>query len=222
MKKAFSDLHQGVFEIGVEGDGEVGRQRPRRGRPDQRRDRFIARPDPDAFSRLPPSCERDGHRRARVVVVFDFRLGEGRSALGTPVDRFEAPLDIAGKHETVQGRGDLGLVEVVHRQIGIVPLAEDAEAHELVPLDLVVTISILAAGRPNFGDAHLAFLRTEFLVDLVFDRQAVAVPPGNVGAVKAEHRPRLDDDVLEDLVERGSHVDRTIGVGGAVVEDEAL
>ena len=45
--------------------------------------------------------------------------------------------------------------------------------------------------------------------------------PGHVDGVVAQHRPRLHHDVLEDLVERGPHVDVPVRVGRAVVEDPA-
>jgi hypothetical protein len=59
------------------------------------------------------------------------------------------------------------------------------------------------------------------LFDLVFDRQAVAVPARHVGRVEAGQRLGADDDVLEDLVHRMADVDVAIGIGRAVVEDEA-
>ncbi len=65
-----------------------------------------------------------------------------------------------------------------------------------------------------------AFFGPELLVDVVFDREAVAVPTGYVGAVEPEHRARFDHDVLEDLVEGGADVDRTVRVRGTVVENE--
>ena len=40
------------------------------------------------------------------------------------------------------------------------------------------------------------------LLDLPFDRQAVAVPARHVVRVVAEHLVRADDDVLQDLVQR--------------------
>ena len=49
----------------------------------------------------------------------------------------------------------------------------------------------------------------------------MAVPPRHVGRRVARHRTVLDDDVLQDLVERRSEVDVTVGVGRTVVEDEA-
>ena len=58
------------------------------------------------------------------------------------------------------------------------------------------------------------------LLDLVLDRQPVAVPARHVGRVEARHRLRLDHHVLQDLVDRVAHVDVAVGVGRAVVQDE--
>ena len=50
--------------------------------------------------------------------------------------------------------------------------------------------------------------------------QAVAVPAGHVGRVIAVQDPGLDDDVLQYLVVGMADVDRTVGVGRAVKQDE--
>jgi hypothetical protein len=59
------------------------------------------------------------------------------------------------------------------------------------------------------------------LLDLVFDRKAVAIPARNVGCVETGERLRADDDVLEDLVDRLAEVDVAVGEGRAIVQDEA-
>src|SRR5690606_6153811 len=59
------------------------------------------------------------------------------------------------------------------------------------------------------------------LLDRVLDRQAVTVPAGDIGGIKAVERMRLDDDVLQDLVDRMTDVDRTVRIGRAVVQHEA-
>ena len=65
-------------------------------------------------------------------------------------------------------------------------------------------------------------LAAEFLVDLDFDGQAVAVPAGDVGRVEAGHGFGLDDEILEALVHRRAQVDGSAGVGRAVVQDVLL
>ena len=63
-------------------------------------------------------------------------------------------------------------------------------------------------------------LRPCCLLDRVLDRQAVAVPAGHVLRVEAGQLPRLDDHVLEHLVDGVAHVDLAVGVGRAVVQHE--
>ena len=60
----------------------------------------------------------------------------------------------------------------------------------------------------------------EFLLDRVFDRQAMAVPARNVLRIEALELALLDNHVFEDLVHRMSHMDLSIGIRRAVVQDE--
>ncbi len=110
----------------------------------------------------------------------------------------------------------------VHGQVGMVPVAEHAQAHEAAALAVDLACGVLAAGLAEGvrvdGLADLA----DGLFDLQLDRQAVAIPARHVGRVEALQAAALDDDVLEDLVDRMADMDVAVGVGRAVVEDEAL
>jgi hypothetical protein len=53
----------------------------------------------------------------------------------------------------------------------------------------------------------------------VLDRKPVAIPARDVDRVVPQHRARLDDEVLQDLVEQVAHVDMTVGIRRAVVKD---
>src|SRR4030095_12376138 len=66
--------------------------------------------------------------------------------------------------------------------------------------------------------AHRFSLRAGLAIALQLDRQAVAVPDGNVRRVEAKHVVRLDDEVLENLVERVTHVDLAVCVRRTVVQ----
>jgi hypothetical protein len=59
------------------------------------------------------------------------------------------------------------------------------------------------------------------LLDLHLDRHAVAIPARHVRRVEARQRAALDDDVLQDLVDRVTDVDRRVRVRRPVVQDEA-
>ena len=56
----------------------------------------------------------------------------------------------------------------------------------------------------------------------MLDRLAVAVPTGHVRREIAALGMGLHDEVLEDLVEGVADVDGTVGVRGAVMQDERL
>ncbi len=155
-----------------------------------------------------------------MILVFDFGFGEGGAVLHAPMDGFEALVDVAVGEEIDEGLGDDGLVFGAHREVGIFPAAEDAEALEFAAVDIDELGGVGAAGGADVGDGHGGLALAEFGVDLQFDGQAVAVPAGDVGGVEAGHGLGLDDEVLQDLVECGAEVDVAVGVGRAVVKDE--
>ena len=78
-----------------------------------------------------------------------------------------------------------------------------------------------AAGGAEGVGVELLARTTVFLLDRMFDGQPVAVPARDVRRIEALERARLDDDVLEDLVERVADVDGAVGVRRAVVQHEA-
>jgi len=67
---------------------------------------------------------------------------------------------------------------------------------------------------------RLALRPIKLLLHFPFDRQAMAVPAGDVVGIPAGHLVRADDHVLEDLVERGADVNVAVGVGRPVVQHE--
>ena len=123
-------------------------------------------------------------------------------------------------------RGELsddgGLIPRVHREIGVLPLAHDAESLELFALDRDEALRVAAAFAPEIEGAHLGLLGAETAIDLQLDRQAVAIPARQVGRVEPGHRSTANHDVLEDLVEAGPQVEMAVCVGRTIVKDEAL
>ncbi len=152
-------------------------------------------------------------------LVLDLGLGECGAVVPAPVDGLEAFVDEAFFEEAVKGLDDAGLVGEVHRRVRIVPAAEDAEALELCALQVDVLLRVLAAGLADFDGVEFELAAAELLVDLDFDGEAVTVPARDVGRVEAGHGFRLDDEVLDALVQRVAEVDGAVGVGRAVVQD---
>src|SRR3989441_673725 len=61
-------------------------------------------------------------------------------------------------------------------------------------------------------------LGAQLLQDLMLDRQPVAVPAGDERHLVVLHRLGLDDDVLEDLVQRVANVDTAVGIRRTIVQ----
>ena len=155
-----------------------------------------------------------------MILVLDLGLGQRRAAVDAPVHRLLALVDQALLDEPAERARDRRLVLEVHRQVRRVPRAEDAEPLELLGHRADEALGVRAAGAAEVGDRHLALLRAELAIDLQLDRQAVAVVADDVRRVEAGHRARLDDELLENLVERRAHVDVAVGVRRAVVQHE--
>ena len=160
---------------------------------------------------------------ADMILIFDLRLGQRCATRDAPVNRFFAAinkplLDQLGKQPQL-----LSLVRGVECQVRIVPFAEHAEPFELLALFVDEAERILLAGfanrrRRGVGVAVLAHL----LCDLELDRQPVAVPARNVRHVFTSQRLVLENEVLENLVQRCADVHVPIGEWRAVVQQKAL
>ena len=57
-------------------------------------------------------------------------------------------------------------------------------------------------------------------LDFVLNRHAVTVPARYIRCIKARHRARFDDDVLENFVHRVTDVNVTVRIRRAVVQNE--
>ena len=160
--------------------------------------------------------ELDVDRGGVFLVVLHLGLGESRARAGGPVDGFLGLVDQPFFDELGEGAENFGLVAGIEREVGVRPVAEDAEALELVALDVDELAGEFFRAAADFHGRQALVL----LDDLELDGQAVAVPAGEVGRAEPGHRLGFDDEVLEDLVESGAHVDIAVGEGRAVVEHE--
>ncbi|MCY1366785.1 hypothetical protein D9M69_536910 [compost metagenome] len=154
---------------------------------------------------------------AFLVGVFDLELGQRGAAVEAPVHGLQAPVHEAALDHALERAQLAGFIGEVHRLVRMVPFAQHAQALEVDHL-----LGDLLGGVGAALGLHLvaAQVAAELLFDGVLDRQAVAVPAGHVQRVEAFELARLGDHVLEDLVDRMTHVDLAVGVGRAVVQDE--
>src|SRR6267154_1285718 len=190
-----------VFEVWMKGERAVVGNRPGSGGPD---DGGNVRAEFCGFTAC-TTCESEFYPDAwaGVIFVFDFGFGERSGIVNTPINRFAAAIDVALFDEIEKGIGDGGLVFMAHREVGIVPAAEDSEALEIALMLLVAARGKFAAEASKFGGRNFAFA-TEFFFDLRFDRPTVAIPAGDVRGVMAGHGLGFDDEVFENFVEAGA------------------
>ena len=212
-------MYENILNLRPIGQSLVDRDRPRRGRPDNRisADQFGNR----AFDDL----ERDVDLGRYDILIFDLGLGECGLFDRRPHHRLGAAIEHVARGEFEQFADDRRFGLIIHRQIRMIPVAADAEALQLLALGVDPMLRISAAFGAEFLDRHLVLVElflAILLLDLPLDRQAVAVPAGDVGRVLALQRLGADDHVLEDMVERVADVHVAIGIGRAVVEDELL
>ena len=104
----------------------------------------------------------------------------------------------------------------IHRQIGIFPIAKDAEPFELLALD------IDEFPRERFR-SFADFERRKapgFLHHFVFDRQTMTVPARDKRRAFAQHGLRFRHEIFEDFVQRRAHVDVAVGERRPIMQDE--
>ena len=216
--------HQRVGEFRMHRQRLVGRNRPRRRRPDHVRAPVppASCASPKAFASFASSAgssvQPDVDRDVDAVLVLDFGLGQRALAVEAPVDGLQAAVQEALLQDSPERADLVGLVLERHRRVGMVPVAQHAQALEAFLLLHDLLIGIGAREPLRFRRRQVLAVR---LLDLHLDRHAVAVPAGHVGRVEAGQLLALDDDVLEDLVDRMADVDVAIGVRRPVVQDEA-
>ena len=158
-----------------------------------------------------------------MILIFDLRLGQRRAARDAPVNRFFAAINKPLVHQLGEQPQLFRLVLGMEREVRIVPLAEHAEPLELLALFVDELQRVRLAGfadrrRRGVGVAVLSHL----LRDLELDRQPVAVPARHVRHVFAAQRLVLENEVLENFVQRRADVHVAVGERRAVVQQKPL
>ena len=211
------DLDQHIVHIRPVADRPVARHGPWRGRPDDHRGPI----------QLLHAGIDDGEGHVDlgrgVVVIFDLGLGQGGLFHRRPHHRLGTPVQRAGHGNAEQFGDDARLRLVRHGGVGIVPVADHAQALELLALAVDPVGGELAAFAAELHRVDLVLVAAGsavLLLDLPFDGQAVAVPARHIGRVPAHHLLGPDDHVLQDLVHRRAGVDVAVGIRRPVVQHE--
>ena len=157
-----------------------------------------------------------------MIVVLHLCLGQGGLVSAAPVDRLQSTVHAACPHEFGQLPENYCLIAIVHGGIRMLPISQYPEPLELISLHVNKAGGILPGQPSLFHHAYRLRLRSQLLVHLELDGQPMAVPAWDIDSVIAHHGPGLDDQVLQDLVQRVAHVDMAVGVRRTIVEDPHL
>src|SRR3984957_6263174 len=142
-------------------------------------------------------------RWAGMVFVLHLGLSQRRAVIDAPVHRLQSAIGVAFVKEREKSIRDASLVLRAHREIWLVPLAENAQALEIAPMLVHEASSKCAAEYPKFRRGNLA-LPAQFLLPFRLDRDPVTIPSGHVRRAKAGHALGLHHHVLEDFIQAGA------------------
>ena len=219
---AHIDLYQCVFDIGTDRHRLVGGDGPGGGGPDYQGDIALAFAGSEGFQHgvLVDGGETHVDLGRGFILVFNFGFCQCGLTNHTPVNRLESTHQVALGHDLAQRPHDARFYFRVHGQVGLVPLAHYAQTDEVGFLAFDLLGGVITAGLAEGFVVHLHTGFADFLLYLVLDRQAVAIPAGHVGCVKAHKAAGFHDHVFQDLVDRMPDVNAAVGVGRAIVQDE--
>ena len=154
-----------------------------------------------------------------MILIFHLSLSQGGLAGGTPMDRFLSLVDGSIQKKLPELPDNGCLILKLHRQIRILPFTKDPQTLEFFPLNIHKLGGVIPAPFPDFNEGEFSFLHPKTFLDLMLNRQPVAVPSRNIGAIHSGHELRFHDEVLQDLVQGRSDMDIPIGIRRTVMKD---
>ena len=217
-----SHLNKDVFQLRIQGYGQVCRQCPGRRGPNNHVNPVKASGMLDKQTPVIPDREIDVYRMGLMVAVFNLRLGQRRFTVGTPVDRLEPLVDVSLFGHLAEYFYLLGFKLWCKRQVRIFPVSPDAKPFKLLPLQVHVLKREFLAKSTELGYRFFVPVYAQFLYCLRFNGQTMGVPTRYIGRIVSIHGFGFHNNILEYLVQGLAQVNVTIGVGRAVMKYELL
>ena len=216
-----ADLDEGILELAVQADGLVGGQGPGGGGPDHEvglvhRDAMLCQHTVGVLGDM----EADENGIAVVLAVLDLGLSQSGAAVGAPVNGLQALVDVALLCHLTEDLDLAGLKLRLQGQVGVLKVTDDAQTLELVAHDVDVLGGELFANLAQLQLGDVLLLLADGGQRLQLNGQAVGIKAGHIGSLEALHVLVADDDILDDLVQRGAHVDVAVCIRRAVVQNE--
>ena len=97
---------------------------------------------------------------------------------------------------------DVSLCLEVHRQIGVFPVAQYAQANKALALNIYLSQSVVSAGFTKFGMRYFLTSFAFLLFYVVLNGQPMTVPAGYIGRIETIQGLGLHDEVFKRLIDR--------------------
>jgi hypothetical protein len=101
----------------------------------------------------------------------------------------------------------------------MLPVREAAQSLELFALDIDKILGEGTTASANVCLTHPSFLVAKLEVDLMLDRESMAIPARYVHSVVAFHALDAHDKVFEDFVKGSAEVNAPIGIGWPIMQN---
>ena len=216
-----ADLDKGILKGTVQADSLVGGQGPGGGGPDHKvglihRDAVLCQHTVGILRNV----EADEDGIAVVLAVLDFCLSQSGAAVGAPVHGLQALVDVALLGHLAEDFDLAGLELRLQGQVGVLKVTDNAQTLELVAhnVDMLGGELFTDLAQLQLGDVLLFLAQRGQSLQL--NGQAVGIKAGHIGSLEALHVLVADDDILDDLVQGGAHVDVAVCIRRAVVQDK--
>ena len=215
---AVAGFHQNVVIVGVQRDAEVAGKRPDRGGPDHEVD--FRQIDVGKLAQIIVDGELYEYRGTGIVFILDLCFCQCSLVVGAPVNRLEALVDIALLVHLTEDLDFFCFELRIHGLVGMLPVANDADAFEAVHLNIDVMLGKVMTGVAELRGAHGFPVQLVLLNDCRFNGHAVVVPSGDIRSVVSAHGIGAGDEILDGFVQSMSHVRCAVGERRAVMQVE--
>ena len=216
-----ADLDKGILKGTVQADGLVGGQGPGGGGPDHEvglihRDAVLCQHTVGVLRNV----EADEDGIAVVLAVLDLCLSQSGAAVGAPVHGLQALVDVALLGHLAKDLDLAGLELRLQGQVGVLKVTDNAQTLELVAHNVDMLGGKLFADLAQLQLGDVLLLLAQRGQSLQLNGQAVGIKAGHIGSLEALHVLVANDDILDDLVQGGAHVDVAVCIRRAVVQDK--
>ena len=163
--------------------------------------------------------------RADMIVIFNLRFRQRGFFNRAPHHGAQPAIERPIHQKLADLPGNRGFRGEIHGRVAIRPITGDTKPDEFLPLYLQPMFGIGAAFGAEIQHRHrilVAALIAVFFFNLPFNRQAVAIPAGDVIRIIPRHLRGTIDHILQNFIQRMADMQIAIGIGRAIMQHEAL